>query len=338
MGAETGSETEDNARTLDNSAATVAGFRCATPPRADTWMKDALEDSGAEPDPALADAPMWKSPSIWVRHEKAPPDAWQHAHQNPIIDVVNYVYVELNHGVEAATGRLELYVADASTNLEWDADWVPLTSQDVEPALAGRTHSVEFEWTPKHAGHYCLLARWSSDTDPMTGPEGPEIEPNVRGNNNLVWRNVNVLDLEGEEGAIGRFSIVNHRNKAARYSLALRPANALRDAGFLGRGAIGLRLGDRLVAALAVDRIRSSGFERRGDLLVLTDPRGGVLEGILLPAGVRIQMEVVASRRPGGRPWRHPFTFDVVQFEAAGSGAGVIGGVSYELIASSRDR
>jgi len=35
----------------------------------------------------------------------------------------------------------------------------------------------------------------------MTTPEGSNIEANVRGNNNTIWHNVNVVDLGGDSRA-----------------------------------------------------------------------------------------------------------------------------------------
>ena len=35
----------------------------------------------------------------------------------------------------------------------------------------------------------------------MTTPETSNIDANVRGNNNIVWRNVNVIDLGGDAQA-----------------------------------------------------------------------------------------------------------------------------------------
>ena len=42
---------------------------------------------------------------------------------------------------------------------------------------------------PATEGHFCLLARWVSATDPITG-EGADITANVRNSNNIVWRNL----------------------------------------------------------------------------------------------------------------------------------------------------
>jgi hypothetical protein len=73
---------------------------------------------------------------------------------------------------------------------------VPVGSFD-----AHTTKIIEVPWTPTVEGHHCLITRWISTSDPMTTPEGSNIEANVRGNNNTIWHNVNVVDLGGDSRA-----------------------------------------------------------------------------------------------------------------------------------------
>src|SRR6185295_4167406 len=49
-------------------------------------------------------------------------------------------------------------------------------------------------WIPAFKGHVCLLARILSAQDPLP-VEVADPNVNVRKSNNLVWRNVNVVDL-----------------------------------------------------------------------------------------------------------------------------------------------
>lgn len=56
----------------------------------------------------------------------------------------------------------------------------------------------EFSWSPPNAGHFCLLARIEeTNTYPygMTSPEGTDTRLNTQNNNNIAWRNVDVVDL-----------------------------------------------------------------------------------------------------------------------------------------------
>ena len=64
----------------------------------------------------------------------------------------------------------------------------------------GGSHIAKAPWFPPGTGYYCLIARIVSTVDPMTTPEGPNINANVRANNNLAWRNVNVADCLNTPG------------------------------------------------------------------------------------------------------------------------------------------
>src|SRR5262245_2765842 len=97
-GTATGTQLEDNSLTLNNTAATVANFRCSSPGRADVWMKDTWSDTGQEPDPAQTALAMWESPYIWVRNAQDTLLTAQHEHQNPINNQQNFVYVKLHNG------------------------------------------------------------------------------------------------------------------------------------------------------------------------------------------------------------------------------------------------
>ena len=56
------------------------------------------------------------------------------------------------------------------------------------------TPSSKSPWSSPGTGHYCLLARWTSTGDTPFG-EGADINANTRNNNNIAWRNVNIVDL-----------------------------------------------------------------------------------------------------------------------------------------------
>ena len=192
------SGTRGNARTLNETAWTVANFRCAALPLPNNvWMKDTWSDNGAEPDPAQASEPMWKSPYIWVRNTRDENFEIQHEHENSEFGQTNWAYVKLDNGGPTSSGNLERYYADASTSLTWQSAWTLISSQPVSTVQNRFSEIVEFRWDNLPGlGHYCLLARWNSPLDdPMTNTEGPNIEANVRGNNNIVWRNLNIVDL-----------------------------------------------------------------------------------------------------------------------------------------------
>jgi hypothetical protein len=222
-GTAAGAQQEDNHRTLNNTALTVANFRCSSPGCEDVWMKDTWSDTGQEPDPAQAALPMWESPYIWVQNTQDTQLIHQHEHMNPIKDQQNFIYVKIHNGGAATSGNLEVRVASASVGLTWPADWTLISSVPVASFAAHSTRIIEVPWTPTVEGHHCLIARWVSGSDPMTTPEGSNIEVNVRGNNNIVWHNVNVVKLGGDSMGDAVFLVQNAR-KEGNISLVIAQA------------------------------------------------------------------------------------------------------------------
>lgn len=189
---------------------------------ADLYMKDQLTDAGLEPNPDNV-SPYYVTPDIWVRNVN---DGGT-VHQNPEAGQTNYVYVKVrNRGVaaSAATGnRLKLYWAKASTGLSWTFPWTSamygcagtpvsiggqIGTKIIASVSAGGFTTMTYAWTPPKpadyvpcfggdASHFCLLARIeNSSIIPygMSFPETTDLWNNVRNNNNIVWKNVSIVD------------------------------------------------------------------------------------------------------------------------------------------------
>jgi len=197
----------------------------------DLYMKDTYDEIRSERDrgeePNIDNGPMWESQDIWVRNTN---DGFTNReHQNPEYMTgsnYNYVYVQVrNRGCVPNTGteKLDLRWAKAGTNLFWPNHW---NGSITSPALMGNLIStqpipiiqpggsaiVEFAWQPpnpsNYAGlgsdpifyadepwHFCLLARIIATGDPMTFAETNSLNQNVKNNNNIVWKNITVVDL-----------------------------------------------------------------------------------------------------------------------------------------------
>ena len=173
MGVASGSQQSDNRQTLNNTALTVANFRCSSPNINNVWMKDTWNDTGAEPDSHTANDYMWVSPYIWIRNTQDVNLTQQHQHQNPEFGSTNWVYVKLHNGGSTPTnGNLELWYANASVSLSWPNSWTQLATIPVNSFAAHSTKVVEAQWDNlPGVGHYCMIARWVSSADPMTSPE-----------------------------------------------------------------------------------------------------------------------------------------------------------------------
>jgi hypothetical protein len=326
-----GSET-DNVATLNRTAGIVANFMCASPGRADAWMKDTWADTGKEPDPDLAAVPMWRSPSIWVRNAADPDLLFAHRHENPIRGRVNYAYVKIQGGDRDIAGTLRLYVANASLGLEWRADWTEIGDRTTT-LVTDEMRIVEFAWTPGEAGHYCLAAAWDSDDDPMeSDPEPVEMDLATRRNNNIVWRNVNVVELLAGDSTSATFRM---RGVKGPFSLFVTVTPTVP----FGRRRpdpeplfVALRLDPRVLAAWRDVGAPGRGFRLRGGVVEIDTRQGAQLDGITVPGTRAVENEIVfASGRVRPRaPAR--YLVDVVQVVGAGRDARAgIGGIEYEV-------
>ena len=188
----------------------------------DLYLKDNVyvmqnyRDRGEEPN--IDTGPMWRSQDIWVRNQQD--GLTNETHENPEFSPTNPVYVYArvrNRGCQPSTGNetLSLNWAKAATALSWPNHWDgSITSPALMGDLIGTQNIpvvqpqssviVEFQWFPPNPAdynginnepwHFCLLARQVSTVDPMTFPEGANLNTNVRNNNNIAWKNITVVD------------------------------------------------------------------------------------------------------------------------------------------------
>ena len=339
--------TADNHRVLNNTALTVANFRCSSPSVANVWMKDTWDDTGLEPDPGTAGEDMWQSPYIWVRNTQDANLVHQHEHQNPEFGSTNWVYVKIhNGGSAAANGNLELYWANAATSLTWQGSWTLLSSVPVSGFAAHSTQVVEVPWTSlPGAGHFCLVARWNSPADPMATPEGPDINANVRANNNLVWRNLTIVDLQPDASADVALDVTNPDPENSMITLVIRSQRIRENPSFLAVGQVSVEFDDALLRAWLRGGARGTGFEIEGNRAVITDAESATFENLILPYqhGGRLMLTFrrlpdtpkleyvvdVEQRRQG------KFTVEEVHPSKLRTPrklpAAVVGGVSYEI-------
>ena len=329
-----GAEPADNARALNETAPYVANFRCHVPQWKDPWMPDTWADTGQENpvDPALDGEPMWKSPAIWVRNNVDPDRRHAHQHQNPIAGRDNYAYVKIYGGMASMSGALDLYSAHAGTGLVWDDDWTLVLSVDLAGLGVQETRIVEFPWAPTESGHYCLVARWRSPSDPLPGPEFEDIHRTVRAYNNFAWRNVNIVELVSSSTMAAEVSVENASKGSEEYSLSFAPAQAPGDGDYFEVGDVEIELDSRLRRRWLEGGARGSGFALRKGRIVVTDPAGARLDGIRLTGKARAAARLHFSRRTTLKLRNRAYEFDFVQRLGRGPKSRVVGGVSYVVV------
>jgi hypothetical protein len=213
-------------------------------PGPDLWMKDVSDDFGAEPDPSAQ--PMYVSDDIWVRKQNDGVMNQDHenAEYRPPGSASNYVYVRVrNRGCSGtASGTLKLYWAKASSGLSWPAPWdgsvtAPalmggsIGSQSVSVA-GGDDEILIFPWMPPNPAdyasfgadqtHFCLLARIETTAATpfgMTFPETTDLYANVQNNNNIVWKNIQVVDEVAGSGRFATVIVANFTHEAETANL-----------------------------------------------------------------------------------------------------------------------
>lgn len=207
-------------------------------------MKDVSDDFGAEPDPSAQ--VMYISDDIWVRNTND--GLLNQDHQNPEYRIPpaspSYVYVRVrNRGCSGTQGgTVFLYWAKASSGLSWPAPWDgsvagppqlgnPIGSQPVTVA-AGDDEILVFPWSPPNPadyavfgadqGHFCLLARIETSASApygMTIPETGNLYANVQNNNNIVWKNITVVDDVPGSGRISGILFANFSKEYEKVTL-----------------------------------------------------------------------------------------------------------------------
>ncbi|HXU44497.1 MAG TPA: hypothetical protein VN783_03160 [Thermoanaerobaculia bacterium] len=232
-------------------------------PHVNVWSKDKPWDTGLEPDPATAANNMWESEDIWVTPTSAPGGT----HTDPTEGIKSWVHVKVRSmptpAITAENVPVRVYYAVASTGLAWPINWTLIGTGIVTTLAPGGTAEVIVPWIPLVSGHICMVARLDTAQDPMTNPETTDINFNTRFNNNIVWRNMNVIHLFAGGNSGFNFVTRNTERQTARVRLTLHDRL---DRGvqrpFLTRGAVVLDLGQDLWT-----RWQGSGGESAGIVL-----------------------------------------------------------------------
>lgn len=304
----------------------------------DLWMQDNNGDTGVEPDPSSD--PMWVSNDIWVRNGT---DGLSYQdHQNPTSGTLSRVYVRVRNrgcaGSGALSGTLKLYWAKASSSLGWPAPWdgsvtAPalmgglIGSQPVTVA-GGDAEIYEFGWTVPDPSdyavfgadqaHFCLLARIETSTTApygMTTAETGNLYANVQNNNNIVWKNISIVDSGFDGGLFGDFVVGNFDREARRVNLRFSVPD--RDGPSLfDWGHILVEFRGEALARWAKGDVGKNGLLRLDDgTLVITRP-GATLRGLPLKGRafgtIHVQF-VPHGRRPVGA---RVLELDVIELDA----------------------
>jgi hypothetical protein len=315
----------------------------------DLWSQDNSDDTGEEPD--TSSQPMYISDDIWVRRQNE--GLVNQDHENPEYRTPggspNYVYVRVRNRACSGTqaGTVKLYWAKASSGLSWPSPWDgSVTSPALMGSLIGTApvsvaggdnEILAFPWTPPNPAdyasfgadqhHFCLLSR--IETSPsapfgMTTAETYNLYANVQGNNNIVWKNISVVDdLPGTGRATG-FIVANFSKEPQDLSLHFRIGREQRDVLKWGRILIDLP------CALA-DSLRkgsTKGVEWISDTtLVIASPAGTLGEHVKLGSHEMYALNLRFASNGDATIGARVFTLDILQLD----GKEMVGGVRFAL-------
>ena len=227
------------------------------------------------------------------------------------------------------------------------------TAPLVIPALAvGQAVILEIPWYPPNPAHYgclgdmrhfCLLSR----VTPGIAGEGMDVNVNVRNNNNLAWKNIEVDDFSGMTSAMSML-VANDTDAPMQAELVLRePAEGQ---GRLRALVASVQVGvpkeirqrmrghddPRQQAGIAQTKLdaleRKQGMPGlpRDTVLLRLKEAETTLPVIDLAPGERFPLHVVFELKRDYKPSKDPLLFDVVQRRPDQQGA-VVGGVRLQL-------
>jgi hypothetical protein len=307
------------------SSAPTAPASITSPAPTDVWSQDNPADTGSTPVPG----DMWKSDDIWVNTLTA-----GGSHQDPEFGSTNYVHVKVrNAGPGTAYGvHVQMYWADANIGLSWPADWHSLGTYGIPSLASGTMAEAVLPWLPAHAGHFCLVARLVTAQDPMTTSENTDIDHNVRNNNNIVWKNVNVVDLLPFVITPDMFTIANSSLLDGIFRLSLREAAKPRQAPLLDCTRLTLKLPENLFQRWTAAKRPGQGVRLLpGHYLEITSPQAYI--DLPLKAGERFmpcltfELDPAAAGAPPTRFW-----FEIAM-DRLGENSSLIpvGGIAWDL-------
>lgn len=294
--------------------------------RASLLIQDDTNDTGAEPDVALATTgTFWESPSIGVGANSTPPSPPFTSYES--IDLTAgqsyWVYVNVqNIGCTPTTGTetLHVYWASGATIQSWPGSWTPITTGDVgvpiqdnsgNPLTPGQSYVFAIPWAdvPSSATntHFCLLARIQTSPvypygmtywENMTTPGN--MRENVTNNAKIAQTNIHIYaeTPRGPGGHVYRFPIAvgNLRPEPSTIGLALQLLNADATPAPLGESRLVIHVEPGLRDRFAEDLREVASHLGNGAFHIHHPERG--LERIRLRAGEMAPLSIEFTPAP----------------------------------------
>jgi hypothetical protein len=320
---------------------------------ADAWMQDSADDLAKEPNNETA--VLWESQDIWVRNTQATPVGTtrflnEHQHENPEYAVLDpnkpYIYVKVrNRGCTTISGQLHVYWANASTGLTWPGHFTEVTPPVTLTNIAAWSeHVAELHWlnipqpTVQNGSHFCLAARFvatPTSADPINGESlNVSIAQNVKNSNQIVWRNLTIVDLNVFNKA--EFLVRNTSPGANALSLHFDHPPEQADDSWFDHGPVKLDLGSELFNRWMANGAMGTGFQftpLANTLLILGDDAS--IDGLPMTFNEQFLVEIeMGPLAAGGAPCADERTLFDLRVSAF-DGLTMLGGNTYRILPDS---
>lgn len=291
--------------------------------RLDVWGKDNANDIGHEPGNT---GDVWGSPDVRVLQTNI-----DGLPENALVGQQNFVFITVrNRGsVKASKVRVELYVIKLGTSGAWPGQWDYIGSkQVVNVPPTGSKVANPIKWKPTATGHYCVLVRMVTDGDPI-GTETWDAPKNALDNNNIIWRNVYVVDNLISKPVRSTFRLNNGAPTAGRFDVRFREPRPQRQDSLLKHARIVVDL--RSIARQLRDgtaTVRGMTKER-GSRYTITDLTTAAVKRVALKARANpaIGVSLAATAAEPGKEYR----LDVIQDRIEGKRTRSAGGLTYQI-------
>lgn len=321
-------------------------------PTVDLWMKDTDEDLGNEPN--NESTTFYISDDIWARNSND--GLINQESQNPLGGSTNYVYVRVrNRGClpTSAGAVVKLYWAKASAGLSWPQPWdgsVILTgttlmgniisSQPIASIPGNGFNIFVFTWnnTPDPSDyaslgadlqHFCLLARIEEPAG-MTFPEVPgDLGGNVKKNNNIVWKNIGINDIDGAGFASTLISNYSKEQKSFKINIDGQKFNREMNKFKPQPGMLYANFDKELNELIESKKVTVTGLQKTNDGLYLLESGTAVITGLKTnPAKHHVvQLKFVPNKEFAFQ--RYVYQVDVTQIDE--KTGGTIGGQLFKF-------
>jgi len=268
--------------------------------RSDVFIRDQVADTGVEPN---GNSLFWNSPDIKVCPTTADcePGGIQ-----PVVGALNYIHVRLNnpgpYGGGDSSGTLKVYRTTPGGSTNWhpvtNGDWTFIGQKSLTVPTGGTT-VAKIPWKPVPGpGHFCLLARWVSASDPMGYPEVSDTALNTKRNNNVAWRNFQTIRVKPLSPGRSWFAVGNATEREIKTDLVITSP----DRPLVGSGRVVIDLGPRLFELWRQSGGHAEGIKQVGETSVeVADPKRAALVGLPIRPGERFTTELtfVGGAEPG---------------------------------------